>query len=86
MIVTFKIKSNFYKNFKKIFIPNDKRPLHPINRTISAEGLPFGWLKIEAIRKFSEIEDIEEQVFDEIEVPKVKEKPQPLYSKKRLQK
>lgn len=78
------IRFKAIENFKKIFIPNDKRPLHPINRTISAEGLPFGWLKIEAIRKFSEIEDIEEQVFDEIEVPKVKEKPQPLYSKKTL--
>jgi len=78
------IRVQAVENFKKIFFTNDKKPLHPIGRTISADDLPFGWLKIEAINAFSKIEEIEEEELEEVETPKVKEKPLPQFSKKAL--
>jgi CRISPR type III-A-associated RAMP protein Csm5 len=41
------IKAESAKHLKTIF-PNDIKSLHPVTRTIAADGQPFGWVKVEA--------------------------------------
>ena len=42
------IKTESAKHLQTIF-PNDIKSLHPVTRTIAADGSPFGWVRVEAL-------------------------------------
>jgi CRISPR type III-A-associated RAMP protein Csm5 len=64
-------------NHLRMVFPAEVKSLHPVTRTISADGLPFGWLKIDIADGYS----IDNESITNIEEPiiEVDTKPKPQY-------
>jgi hypothetical protein len=45
------VQSESAKHLRMVF-PSEVKSLHPVTRTISADGLPFGWLKIDVANSY----------------------------------
>ena len=43
-----KIKAESGRHLRTVF-PNDIKSLHPVTRTIAADGMPFGWVRTEVL-------------------------------------